>query len=208
MPRARTQPTILFSLALLVAICVVALLAPPARARPRPVRPVVLAAPLLSADQMEVITDIVNDTFPRPKHDALALALCLDVQLGPAGDEGAALPRPLPRRDARKRGAREPLAPSVRGAPPDLVARLARPWRLVASALACRLDPSMPIAIGDARQTHAQLVTVHLPPDVAVGSIKIDWTDGHDAVAASSRDCTATRTARGFRVTCGGTWFQ
>ena len=84
-----------------------------------------------------------------------------------------------------------------------------RPWRIVASALDCRLDPRWPIALVD--QTPAQLVTVHLTAHVATGSLRIDWTGGGAQVAGgvvSSRDCTATHDRRGWTVRCGGTWSE
>jgi hypothetical protein len=204
MPRARTKPTVA-----LLAICLAAL-APSAAVARKPPKPA-KAPPPPTADQQEVIAQIVAETFPRPKHDPLTLALCLDVQIAPGVDEVAAPPPPpLPRRGAHKRSAapEPPPPPVIRGAPPELVTRLARPWRLVASALACRLDPRQPIALPDERHTAAHLVTVHLAPDSAAGTIKIDWTDNHDPTATSSRDCTAARGPRGWTVRCGGTWFQ
>jgi hypothetical protein len=165
----------------------------------------------LNSDQLSVVAASINDTFPRPRHEPLTLALCLDVQIATVIDEDAPPPPPPPRRRGARKRAPEPEVPPqpiVRGAPPELVAGLARPWRVVASALSCRLDPSRPIALADERHTPAQLVTVHLAPDVAVGPLKIDWTDGHDPTAANSRDCTAARGPRGWSVRCGGTWFQ
>jgi hypothetical protein len=168
------------------------------------------APPPPSADQQIVIAQIVNDTFPRPRREPAALALCLDVQIATAIDEDAEPPPPpRHRRDGRKPPAPlPPPLPIIRGAPSELVTGLARPWRVVASALSCRLDPRQPFTLNDAAHTPAQLVTVHLAPDVASGTIKIDWTDGHDPTAVSSRDCTATRGPRGWSVHCGGTWFQ
>ena len=201
MPRARTHPTVFVAV-----FCLAALASAHAEAR-KAARP--KAPPPPNADQQIVVTEIVNQTFPRPKREPLTLALCLDVQIGPAFDEDA-VPPLTPRRGARKRAPAPvpPPVPIVRGAPPELVARLARPWRLVASASACRLDPRHPIALDDAQHTAAQLVTVHLAPDVSVGTIKIDWTDGHDPTATASRDCTAARDPRGLTVHCGGTWFN
>jgi hypothetical protein len=163
----------------------------------------------LSSDQLSVVAASINDTFPRPRHEPLTLALCLDVQIATAVDEDAPAPPPR-RRGARKRAPEPevPPQPIVRGAPPELLAGLARPWRVVASALSCRLDPRQPIALADERHTPAQLVTVHLAPDVAAGPLTIDWRNGHDPTAANSRDCTAARGPRGWTVRCGGTWFQ
>jgi hypothetical protein len=200
MPRARTK------MILAAAVCVAALA--PARADARKGKP--KAPPPPTADQQIVVAQIVNETFPRPKHEPLTLALCLDVQIADAVDEDA-LPPP-PKRRPRKRPvvpeSEVPRPPVVRGAPPELVDRLARSWRLVASASSCRLDPRQPIALPDAQHTAAQLVTVHLAPDVAVGTIKVDWSDGRDPTAAASRDCTAARAPRGWEVHCGGTWYQ
>jgi hypothetical protein len=172
-------------------------------------------APPPNADQQLVVARIVDQTFPRPKREPLTLALCLDVRIGPpldVDDETKPVIE-LPRRVAKKKGARKPDPPllpdlRVQGAPAELVEHLARPWRLVASASSCRLDPRQPFALPDESHTPAQLVTVHLAPDVAVGTIKIDWTDGHDPTIAASRDCTAARGARGWEIHCGGTWFQ
>jgi hypothetical protein len=200
MARACTKPQ------LVAALCLAALA--PARAVARkPVHPPP-AAPALppNADQQEVVAAVVADTFPLPKQQPLRLALCLDVQIGPVVEAQAPVPRP---RDARKPGrSPEPPPIAVRGAPAELVARLQRPWRTVASALACRVSPHEPVSFNDARRTPAQLVTVHLAPDVAVGAVKIDWTDARDPSAARSRDCTALREARGWTVRCGGTWSQ
>jgi hypothetical protein len=190
-----------------VALCVAALASVHAEAR-KPAKPKVPAP--LSADQQSVVAEIVGQTFPLPKREPLTLALCLDVQIAPAIDEDAAPPPPV-RRGGRKRAQRPeppPPLPIVRGAPPELVTRLARPWRVVASASACRLDPRQPIALPDEHHTAAQLVTVHLAPDAAVGTIKIDWTDSHDPTATASRDCTAAHGPRGWTVNCGGTWFS
>jgi hypothetical protein len=182
-----------------------------ARADARKAKPKPPPAP--NADQQLVVAQVVNDTFPRPKGEALTLALCLDVQIGPADDEEAPPAPPPKHRGPRKHPAvpdSEVFRPAVvNGAPPELVARLSRPWRLVASAQACRLDPRQPIALPDGRHTAAQLVTVHLGPDVAGGPVKIDWTDASDALgASSSRDCTATRAPRGWAIRCGGIWYQ
>jgi hypothetical protein len=191
------------------ALCL-AVLAPAGSDARKPAKAV--QAPPPNADQQLVVARIVDETFPRPKHEPFTLALCLDVQIAPAADEDAPPAFALAKRDAKKRGRATktalPPLPILRGAPPELVARLARPWRLVASASSCRLDPRQPIALPDQPHTTAQLVTVHLAPDVAVGTIKIDWTDGHDLTAGASRDCTAARGPRGWDVHCGGTWFQ
>ncbi len=167
------------------------------------------APPPPNADQQEVIAQIVNDTFRRPRVSPLTFALCLDVQIEAAFDEDEA-PPPPPRHGRRKPAPlpEVPSLPVVRGAPPELVAALARPWRVVVSALSCRLDPRAPFTVNDAAHSPAQLVTVHLSPDVASGTVKIDWTSGHDPTGGSSRDCTATRASRGWSVQCGGTWFQ
>jgi hypothetical protein len=191
------------------ACCLAALASAHAEAR-KPAKP--KAPPPPNADQQTVVAQIFNDTFPRPKREPFTLALCLDVQIAPLVDEDAAPLFALPRRDTGKRPRKpEPPPPPVfrvQGAPPELIERLVRPWRLVASASACRLDPRQPIALNDEHHTAAQLVTVHLVPDVAVGSIRIEWTDSHDPTAGSSRDCTVARGPRGWDVHCGGTWFQ
>ena len=203
MPRARTKWS------LVAAVCLAALA--PVRAQGRKPKPKAPSPP--TADQQLVVAQIVNQTFPLPKRDPLTLALCLDIQIADAVDEDA-LPLPPPK---HKRGARKhPLVPEsellrppvVRGAPPELVERLARPWRLVASAASCRLDPRLPVALPDEHHTAAQLVTVHLSPDAAAGTIKVDWTDARDPTATSSRDCTAARAPTGWTVHCGGTWYQ
>jgi hypothetical protein len=203
MSRGRTKPTVIVA-----ALCVAAFASAHAEARKAGKAP--KAPPPPNADQQVVVAEIVNDTFPRPKRAPLTLALCLDVQIAPAFDEDAAPPPPPSRRGGRRRAPvpEAPPLPIIRGAPPELVEHLARPWRVVASALSCRLDPRQPFALNDASHTPAELVTVHLAPDVASGTIKIDWTDGHDPTAASSRDCTAMRAPRGWSVHCGGTWFQ
>jgi hypothetical protein len=200
MPRARTKW-------MLVAVCLAAVA--PARARTRKPK----APPPPTADQQLVVAQIVNQTFPLPKREPLTLALCLDIQIADAVDEDALPPPPAKHtRGARKRplvpDSELPRPPVVRGAPPELVQRLARPWRLVASAASCRLDPRLPVALPDERHTTAQLVTVHLAPDAAAGTIKVDWTDARDPTATSSRDCTAARASTGWSVHCGGTWYQ
>jgi hypothetical protein len=159
----------------------------------------------LTPDQQIVVAEVVSDTFRRPSRERPSLALCLDVQTVDATDEDAPPPPP------RKHGARkpapppEPYLPPVRGAPPELVERLNRPWRVVASALACSVDPRQPLTLNDAKKTPAQMVTVHLTADAAAGTVKIDWTDG---TANNSRDCTAARAPTGWTVHCGGTWYQ
>jgi hypothetical protein len=191
--------------------CLVALAAAPAGAR-KPAKP--KPPPPPTADQQAVVAQIVNDTFPRPKRAPLTLALCLDLQFAPAlpeDDDNVPVIDTAPRRGRKKGRKPEPPPPpvfSIQGAPPELVERLVRPWRLVASASACRLDPRQPYALNDEHHTAAQLVTVHLVPEVATGTIKIDWTDGHDPTTGASRDCTAARGPRGWDVRCGGTWFQ
>jgi hypothetical protein len=204
MPRARTKP-ILAAAVLLTALV-------PARAGAR--KPAPKAPPPPTADQQLVVAQIVNQTFPLPKRDPLTLALCLDIQIADALDEDA-LPLPPPKHKGRSPHKRPlvpeseiPRPPVVRGAPPELVQRLARPWRLVASASECRLDPRHPFALPDEHHTSAQLVTVHLAPDAAAGTIKVDWTDSRDPTATSSRDCTATRAPTGWNVHCGGVWYQ
>jgi hypothetical protein len=191
-------------------LCLVALASPRAEAR-KPLK-APKAPPTLTVDQQTVVAEIVSQTFPRPSREAATLALWLDVQLAPALDEDAA-PPPPPRRGKRKRKPPpEPALPLfiIRGAPADLVEHLGRPWRVVASALSCRLDPRQPFALNDAPHTPAQLVTLHLAPDVASGTIKIDWTNvaDSDPGATNSRDCSATPGPRGWTVHCGGTWFQ
>jgi hypothetical protein len=201
--QARTKPTI----AAVVGWVCLAVFATSAQARKVAKR---RAPPPPNADQQEVVAQIVNETFRRPRGQPLTLALCLDVQIAPAFDEDAA-PAPPPPRYGRRKPAplpELPPLPIIRGAPPELVAALARPWRVVASALACRLDPREPFAMNDAAHTPAQLVTVHLAPDVASGTVQIEWTSGLDSKANGSRDCTATHAPRGWSVHCGGTWFQ
>jgi hypothetical protein len=204
--RARTKTRVA------VGALLVALAAAPATGWARkPVR-AAKAPPTPNADQQEVVAAIVNDSFPRPKREPLTLALCLDVRIEAAVDEDAA-PPPAPRRGAAKKRVRPrtpeaPPTPIVQGAPADLVTRVARPWRVVSSALACHLDPRQPYALGDAAHTPAQLVTVHLAPDVASGTLRIDWAPGSDPSGGSSRDCTATRGPHGWNMHCGGTWFQ
>jgi hypothetical protein len=186
-----------------LALCsAVALTGGPALAR-RARKPT--AAPTLTADQQEVVAQLVADAFPRPKREPLTLALCLDVQVGPATDEEAPA-RP-------KRGHPMHTSPSrperaVRGAPAELVTRVARPWRLVSSAATCRLDADHPITLPGEHHTPAQLVTVHLVADTAEGNVSIDWTPGPGSKPSQSRDCLAKRTPRGWAVTCGGTWFE
>lgn len=169
------------------------------------------ASQALTPDQQLVIVEVVNDAFPLPRREGtpLPLALCLDVQIGADPLEAEAPPTPV-RRGASPPRTPEPKPPILRGAPSELVRRLTRPWRTVVSALDCRLDPRQPFTLSDARQTPAQLVTVHVSAYVAAGAVKIDWTDvpsnGFDA--KNSRDCTATRRPRGWAVRCGGTWAQ
>jgi hypothetical protein len=162
----------------------------------------------LTPDQQLVVAAVVNDTFPRPRA-AAPLALCLDVQILAATDEmGDEAPEPRAKKYGRKHAT--PIVPSLRGAPPELVEHLTRPWRAVASALACSTDPRKPLTLGDAQKTPARLVTVHVAATAAAGTLKIDWTSGQvdDPAATSSRDCTATNPGNGWTVHCGGTWFQ
>ncbi len=165
----------------------------------------------LTPDQELVVAEVVNDTFRLSRTAPTPLALCLDVQLSelPLDAEPPPAPPPKPGR-AHVRAPKPPAPPPLRGAPEALVERLARPWRPVSSALACRLDPREPFTLNDARRTPARLVIVHMTAHVASGALKIDWTDGKsaEATATSSRDCTATRTPRGWSVRCGGTWAQ
>jgi hypothetical protein len=193
------RPNVMVALCLAIAFAAGPALARSAR-RPK-------AAPALTADQQEVVAQLVADAFPRPKREPLTLALCLDVQLGPAMPDEDTLPRPAKRGRPMHTSPSRPERP-VRGVPPELVARLVRPWRLVSSAATCHLDASHPIALADERHTPAQLVTVHLPTDVAVGTVSIDWTPGPGSKPSQSRDCMAKRTPRGWTVTCGGTWFE
>jgi hypothetical protein len=192
------------------ALGLAALVSAPALAR-KPAK-AAKAPPPPTADQQAIIAEVVEDTFRRPKREPFTFTLCLDVQIDEASDdEEAAAPAGAGRRRAASRVPEMERAPPivhVRGAPPELVARLARPWRVVASALSCRFDSRRPLTLGDERHTAAQLVTVHLAPGVAGGPVKIDWTNGGDLAAANSRDCTASRGPRGFTVRCGGTWFQ
>ncbi len=172
----------------------------------------------LTPDQQLVVAAVVNDTFPRPRA-AAPLALCLDVQILAATDEADEVPTPTPR--AKKHDRRRttpvepklPKLPALRGAPPELVEGLTRPWRVVASALACSTDPRKPLTLGDAQKTPARLVTVHVAATAAAGALRIDWTTGQiddpsAPAATSSRDCTATNPGNGWTVHCGGTWFQ
>jgi hypothetical protein len=204
MPRERLIPVVVIALILGVA----AFASRPAEARKPAKAP--KAPPTLTADQETVVADIVGQTFPRPRPGAAALALCLDVQMAPIFDEDTA-PPPPPRGKRKHKAPPEPVLPTftIGGAPPELVEHVTRPWRVVASALSCRLDPRQPFTLNDAAHTPAQLVTLHLAPEVASGTIKIDWTNaGTDPGATNSRDCTATRGPRGWAVHCGGTWFQ
>jgi hypothetical protein len=206
MPRARTKTMVVVAVLLLAAL---------ASTRADARKPQPKAPPPPTADQQIVVAQVVNQTFPLPKREPLTLALCLDIQIADAIDEDALPPPPPPKRKGR--GPRKhplvpeselPRPPVVRGAPPALVEHLVRPWRLVASASSCRLDPRLPIALPDEHHTAAQLVTVHLAPDAAAGTIKVDWTDARDPTATSSRDCTAARAPTGWAVHCGGVWYQ
>jgi hypothetical protein len=203
MPTVRPIPVLAVALALAVATFA----SRPTEARKPAKAP--KGPPTLTADQETVVADIVSQTFPRPRPGAAALALCLDVQLAPIFDEDTA-PPPPPRGRRKHKPAPEPVLPTftISGAPPELVEHVARPWRVVASALSCRLDPRQPFTLNDAAHTPAQLVTLHLAPEVTSGTIKIDWTAGNDPGTTNSRDCTATRGPHGWAVHCGGTWFQ
>jgi hypothetical protein len=163
--------------------------------------------PPLTPDQVIVAAAAVEDTFPRPRHPTAPTVLCLDVRLSDDAVEAAS---PPPRETKRKKGrASEPPAPVFRGAPPELLARLARPWRRVASADSCRLNPRQPYTLDDAR-TPARLVTIRLGASVAQGSLRIDWAGGTEGPPGlvSSRDCSATHDRRGWNVRCGGTWTE
>jgi hypothetical protein len=181
------------------------------RAEARKPKTEIKKAQALTPDQRLVVAAVVNDTFPRPRA-AAPLALCLDVQILAATDEaGDEAPAPRAKKPGRKRAPPVEAPPSpLRGAPPELVEQLTRPWRVVTSALACSTDPRKPLTLGDAQKTPARLVTVHVAATAAAGALKIDWTSGQpdDPTATSSRDCTATNPGNGWTVHCGGTWFQ
>src|SRR5262249_51979841 len=133
---------------------------------------------------------------------------CLDVRI--MDDSLEEPPAPPPRAaKGKKARALEAAAPIFRGAPPELVARLSRPWRVVASAAACRLDAGQTFTPDDAR-TPARLVTVRLGAHVATGALRIDWTGGttQSPGGVNSRDCTALHSPRGWTVRCGGTWSE
>ncbi|HVZ73854.1 MAG TPA: hypothetical protein VHJ20_15850 [Polyangia bacterium] len=181
-------------------VLLVALTMGPARARAK--------VPALTPDQIEVVAAVVDDVFHRPRLGAPPLALCLDVETsGPMLDDEA-LPPPAKRHGRRPPPRKPAPAPRLAGAPPELVARVARPWRVVSSALACRDAANAPLTFGDATHTPAQLVTVHLSPGTAAGSLGVEWTEvaAIDREATSSRTCTAAQGPRGWAVTCGGTW--
>src|SRR4051812_45601951 len=97
----------------------------------------------LSTDQQLVVAAAIDDTFPRSRHLKTPLALCLDVQ---SADDPLDEVAPPPRRGGKGKKARalEPSLPGIHGAPPELVARVFRPWRVVVSAATCRLDPRQP----------------------------------------------------------------
>ena len=162
----------------------------------------------LTPDQVIVVAAAVHDSFPLPRRGDGPMVLCLDVRLSDLALDAEPPPEPTRRRGRAPAKAATP-EPTISGAPPELVARLARPWRTVVSALSCRLDPRQPLTLNDDR-TLAQLVTVHMTAHVAAGPIKIDWTSpgSSSPVALTSRDCAATRGPRGWSVRCGGTWTQ
>jgi hypothetical protein len=162
--------------------------------------------PPLTPDQLIVVAAVVEDTFPRSRHLKEPVVLCLDVRVADDPLEDLAPPR-APKR--KKDRASAPVPPAIRGAPPELLARLARPWRAVASADLCRLDPRFPFTLDDAR-TPARLVTIRLGAYLATGALRIDWTGGTTDRPSfvSSRDCSATHDRRGWSVRCGGTWTE
>lgn len=161
----------------------------------------------LTADQQTVVAKVLDDAFPLRRHGGAPLVLCLDVRVSDDPLEDA-----TPARDGKRKKGRAPEAelPVIRGAPAELVARVSRPWRLVSSALACRLDPREAYTLDDAQRTPARLVTVRLTAHVATGALRVDWTGGTATPpgAVSSRDCTATHGPRGWAVRCGGTWSE
>jgi hypothetical protein len=188
------------------------------QARPAPLTP----------DQQTVVAAIVHETFPKPRPGNTPLALCLDVQVTDAEPDetpGEEFPQPRARGHVRRggkpaRATKRPTkqstkrstpppdpVPTTRGAPPELVEQVNRPWRAVVSATACHLDPLQPYTLNDAGHTPAQLVTVRLAPGPAPTTARIDWTASASA-ASRSRDCTTAHDAHGWTVHCGGTWSQ
>jgi hypothetical protein len=161
----------------------------------------------LTPDQQIVVSAAIEDTFPRPRHLEAPIVLCLDVQL--AEDPIEDLVPPPRGAKGKKQKSPEPPPTAFRGAPPELLARVSRKWRIVVSAPTCRLDPRRPYTLDDAR-TLARLVTVRLGAHIATGALRIDWAGGGDAPPSSvqSRDCTATHGPRGWTVRCGGTWSE
>jgi hypothetical protein len=166
----------------------------------------------LTPAQQIVVAAVINDTFPLPRPSDGPLVLCLDIQLSDLTLDGEPPPEPSPKRGPARGEAKAqgPKPPVIRGAPPELIERVSRPWRTVVSALACQLDPRRPLTLNHEKHTLAQLVTVRMTAHVAAGAVKIDWTSpgSSNTAATSGRDCTATRGPRGWSVRCGGTWTQ
>jgi hypothetical protein len=161
----------------------------------------------LTPDQQIVAAAAVDDAFPRPRHLESAIVLCLDVRAADDPRQELA-PPPPPRHEKHKRPrAPDPPPSAIRGAPPELLARLTRPWRPVVSAQSCRLDPRQAYTLEDGR-TLARLVTVRVGTPSPVGALRVEWAGGTSAPPSGvqSRDCTATRGPRGWTVRCGGTW--
>jgi hypothetical protein len=163
----------------------------------------------LTPDQQLVVAAAIEDTFPRPRHLEAPIVLCLDVQLqeDPIAD---LVPPPSGAKGKKKKDKGPEVPPSAfRGAPPELLARASRKWRVVVSAPTCRLDPRQAYTLDDAR-TLARLVVVRLGAHLATGDLRIDWTGGTSAPpgAVQSRDCHAAHGPRGWTVRCGGTWSE
>jgi hypothetical protein len=182
-----------------LAAAIVALHLAPARAAERRVT--------LSTDQQIVVAAAIDDTFPRPRNLKAPIALCLDVR---SADDPLDEAPPVPRRGAqgKKTRALDAGLAVIQGAPPELVARVFRPWRPVVSASSCHLDARQPFTLDDTR-TPARLVTVRVSR-AAVGALRIDWTGGttEPQGGLQSRDCTASHGSRGWIVRCGGTWSE
>jgi hypothetical protein len=190
-----------------------------ARKPPRPP-----PTPSLTLDQQTVLAQVVNDTFRSSRAQPGPFTLCLDVQTTDVSPDDEPPPEPEAASKLKSKSkSRHPFArprphapppplPVVRGAPPELLARLTRPWRTVVSATTCRLDPRQPFTLGDAKHTPAQLVTLRLLAQVATGTIRVEWTGASatDPHASSSRDCTSARATgpSAWAVTCGGTWYE